>query len=379
MRTAEAPGQSGDAPSIVVVGGGQAGLATSYHLRRRGLEHVVLDASARAGDAWRHRWDSLRLFTPPRLDHLDGTPFPRRGDPPTKDEFADYLEAYEREHRLPVRHGVRVRRLSPDGAGFRLDTTAGTRRADVVVVAMSSLQVPKVPELAARLAPSTVSLHAAGYRGPAQLADGPVLVVGAGNSGAEIAVEAAGTHETWLAGRESGHLPFRIDGRFGRAVGTRVVAFAFLHVLTTGTPVGRRAQPRMQAMPDLLLRDRPKELARAGVRRVPRIETVRDGRPVAADGTVLDVATVVWCTGFRPGLDAWVDLPVLDDRGLPRQDRGVVAEVPGLYFVGQNFLYSKASEQIPGVSRDARHVVEHVAARAARRRATTRDAARART
>jgi putative flavoprotein involved in K+ transport len=155
-------------------------------------------------------------------------------------------------------------------------------------------------------------------------------------------------------------LPFRLDGFFGRNVASRFIAAAFLHVLTTDTPIGRRARPTMQARPDPLLRERPKDLRRAGVRRVPRITEVREGLPVAEDGTVLDVANVIWCTGFRTGLTDWVDLPVLDDRGMPRQSRGIVEDQPGLYFVGQNFLYAKASEQIPGVSRDARYAVEDI-------------------
>ncbi|MEG3614023.1 flavin-containing monooxygenase [Isoptericola haloaureus] len=351
--------QQHEAP-VVVVGGGQAGLATSYHLSRLGVEHVVLDAAARAGDSWRHRWDSLRLFTPPRVDHLDGLDLGRRGPVPTKDEFADYLERYEREFGLPVRHGVRVTRLAADGAGFRLEASDGEHLAEAVVVAMSGLQVPRVPELADRLSPGIRALHSTGYRNPAQLADGPVLVVGVGNSGAEIAVEAARDHETWLAGTEAGHLPFRIDGWFGRNLGTRVVAFVFRHVLTIDTPVGRRARPVLQSRADLLVRERPRDLRRAGIRRVPRIEDVSDGLPVAADGTVLDVGTVVWCTGFRTGLEDWVDLPVLDEHGRVRQVRGVT-DVPGLYTVGQDFQYAKASEQIPGVSRDARYVATRVA------------------
>jgi putative flavoprotein involved in K+ transport len=347
---------------ITVVGGGQAGLATSYQLGRLGLTHVVLDASDHAGDTWRHRWDSLRLFTPARIDHLDGLPFPRAGGPPSKDEFADYLDRYERELDLPVRHGVRVTRLSPDGDGFSLETSAGTLRSDVVVIAMSSLQVPHVPGLAATLDPAILSLHSAQYRNPGQLREGAVLVVGVGNTGAEIAVEVAGSHQTWLAGRESGHLPFRIDGRFGQVVASRVIAFAFLHVLTTDTPIGRKAQPVLQSRADPLLRERPKDFREAGVLRVPRIIEVREGRPVAEDGTVLDVANVIWCTGFGSGLTDWVDLPVFDEHGRPRQARGIVDEQPRLYFVGQDFQFAKASESVPGVSRDARHVAEHIAA-----------------
>ena len=346
---------------VAVVGGGQAGLAVSYHLRQRGLDHVVLDASERAGDAWRERWDSLRLFTPARLDHLDGMVFPGpSAHVPTKDEFADYLASYERQFALPVRHGTRVSRLSAGEDGFKLDTSAGAISADAVVVAMSSLQVPHVPAMAADLHSDIRSMHSVDYRNPAQLREGAVLIVGVGNTGAEIGVEVAQTHETWLAGAESGHLPFRVDGYFGRHVGTRIVAALFLHVLTTDTAIGRKVRPTMLANADPLLRERPGELRRSGAKRVPRIESVRDGLPVAADGTVLEVANVIWCTGFRSGLTEWVDLPVLDERGLPRHERGVVADQPGLYFVGQNFLYAKASEQIPGVSRDARYVVGHL-------------------
>ena len=243
---------------IVVIGGGQAGLATSYQLTQQGLPHIVLDASAHAGDTWRSRWDSLRLFTPARIDHLAGLPFPGRGGPPTKDEFADYLDSYEQQFALPVRHGVRVERLAADGAGYALATSQGEVRADAVIVAMSSLQVPRIPAMATALDPRIRSLHSAEYHNPEQLPDGGVLVVGAGNTGAEISVEVAQTHPTWLSGRESGHIPFRIDGAFGRNVGTRFIAFAFLHLLTTGTPIGRKAQPVMQSRTDPLLRERPR-------------------------------------------------------------------------------------------------------------------------
>jgi putative flavoprotein involved in K+ transport len=347
--------------AVAVVGGGQAGLAVSYHLQQRGLDHIVLDAGARAGEAWRNRWGSLRLFTPARLDHLDGMDFAGRSSRvPTKDEFADYLASYEQQFALPVRHGTRVRRLSLVDERFALETSKGVTTADAVVVAMSSLQVPHLPSMAAQLDPDIRSFHSIDYRGPTQLQEGPVLVVGVGNTGAEIGVEVAQSHETWLAGAESGHLPFRIDGFFGRHIGVRIVALLFLHVLTTDTVIGRKVRPAMVANADPLMRERPRDLRRSGIRRVPRIESVRDGLPVAADGTILEVANVIWCTGFRSGLTEWVDPAVLDERGHPRQKRGVATDQPGLYFVGQNFLYAKASEAIPGVSRDARYVVGHL-------------------
>lgn len=345
----------------VVVGGGQAGLAVGYQLTRRGLPYVILDAGTRIGDVWRNRWDTLRLFTPTRINGLEGMPFP--GDPhghASKDEVADYLEAYAAAFDLRVRLGTRVTHLGRDDDGFVLTTSTGGRlRADHVIVAMSSLQVPKVPAMAAELDPGIRSLHAQEYHNPDQLRPGGVVVVGIGNSGAEISVEVSRTHQTWLAGDEPKSLPFRIDSYFGTHVALHVIRFMFLHVLTTGTPIGRKARPKMLKGPDPLMRERPKDLRRAGVRRVPRITGVRDGRPVAGEDQVLDVANVIWCTGYRSGLD-WVDLPVLDDDGHPRQQRGIT-EVPGLFFVGQNFLYAKASETLPGVSRDARYVVEHLA------------------
>ncbi|WP_296667731.1 NAD(P)-binding domain-containing protein [Demequina sp.] len=348
---------------IVVIGGGQAGLATSYQLTMQGLDHVVLDANERPGGGWRHRWDSLKLFTPIRIDHLEGLPFPRRGPLPTAEEFADYLELYERTFELPVRHGTRVERLSAEGDGFTIRTSHGDVRADSVVVAMSSLQEPKVPALAAELAPGITSLHSSEYRNPGQLRPGGVLVVGVGNSGAEIAVETVRDHETWLAGRESGALPFRIDSWFGRNIGTRIVFHVFFHVLTMDTAIGRRARPVLLSQAAPLMRQRPADLRRAGVRRIPRIAGTRDGRPVAEDGTVPDITNVIWCTGYRTGLADWVDLPVLDDRDMPVQERGVVHDHPGLYFVGQNYLYAQASETVPGVSRDARYVADAIAAR----------------
>lgn len=352
-----------DIPTVVI-GGGQAGLSVGYHLAQRDLPFVILDGGHETGEVWRRRWDSLRLFTPARIDGLDGMRFPGRGNP-TKDEVADYLQAYADHFRLPVRHDTRVTSLTREGDRFHLVTTGGDVRADNVVIAMSSLQVPKTPPLAEQLAPTIHSLHAHDYRNPEQLPDGGVLVVGAGNSGAQIAVEAARTHATWLAGEPSGALPFRVDGAFGRHVGTRLVRFMFMHVLTTGTPIGRKARPTMLSSADPLMRDRPKELRRAGVQRVPRVTGIVDGRPVVGDGTgeqVLDVATVIWATGYRPGLE-WVDIPVLDERGVPRQERGIVHEVPGLYVVGMNFQYCKASETITGVGRDARYVVDHLEGR----------------
>lgn len=354
----------------VVIGGGQAGLSVGYHLARRGADFVILDAGDRIGDAWRHRWDSLRLFTSARFDALDGMPFPGpRGHWfPTKDEMADYLEAYADRFELPVRLRTRVSRLSKDGDTFTVQADDGrTWLAGNVVVAMSNFQAPWLPPFAGDLDPSITQLHSSEYRQPGQLRPGPVLLVGAGNSASEIAMDLAPMHEVWMSGRDTGHVPFHIESTAARILIPVVFRVLFHRVLTVRTPIGRRARDKHFGKGDPLIRVKPDQLAAAGVRRVPRTEGIRGGRPVLADGQVLDVANVIWCTGYHPGL-TWIDLPVFDgDRATPasepRHSSGVVDEIPGLYFVGRVFLYAMSSSQIQGVGRDAERIARQVTSR----------------
>lgn len=352
----------------IVIGGGQAGLSVGYHLRQLGRPFVILDANQRVGDSWRHRWDTLRLFTPARYDGLDGMPFPAAADHfPTKDEMADYLEAYARRFQLPIRHGVRVERLSR--AGDRFVVEAGPRRfeADNVVVAMANYQRPKVPAFGAELDPRIVQLHSSEYRRPAQLQRGDVLLVGAGNSAAEIAMDlhrqAASAHDRIVvAGRDTGRIPFRIGGWGGRHIGVRVVlGLLFKRVLTVDTPMGRRVRPKVLAHGGPLIRVRSSDLVAVGVERAPRVAGVRDGLPVLDDGRVLDVANVIWCTGYEPGF-SWIELPIHGDHE-PRHESGIVSEQPGLYFVGLEFLHALSSIMIHGVGRDAARIARHVASR----------------
>ena len=348
----------------VVIGAGQAGLSVGYHLKRRGVPFVILDAGDRVGDVWRRRWDSLRLFTPAKFAGLDGLPYPAPPNNfPTKDAFADYLEAYARHFALPVRLGVRVERLSRQGEGFLL--VAGDERFEArnVVVAMANYQRPRIPPFARELPSEIRQLHSVEYQNPNQLRAGGVLIVGAGNSGAEIALEASVDHPTFLAGRDTGHVPFRIDGLAARLLLVRLVLrVAFHRILTVATPIGRRIRAKVLHSGGALVRVKPRDLAAVGVQRVDRVAGVRDGRPVLADGRALDVANVVWCTGFHPGF-SWIDLPVFDRDGEPRHERGLVADQPGLFFVGLHFLYAASSTMIHGVGRDASRIADAVAAR----------------
>jgi len=361
---------------VVVIGAGQAGLSVGYHLAQLGIQFVILEARERIGDSWRERWDSLRLFTTGRLDSLDGMPFPAPGHQfPTKDEMAAYLEAYATRFRLPVRTGVRVTGLTRRGDRYLVSAGDLRFEADHVVVAMASYQEPRIPAFAAELASEIRQLHSREYRRPSQLQPGGVLVVGAGNSGAEIALEAVRTgHETWLSGRDTGKVPFRIDTVLSRYVLQPLLLRVIFHrLLTVDTPMGRKARPKIISSGGPLIRTKPKDLIAAGVRRVPRTAGIKDGRPVLEDGTVLDVTNVVWCTGFHPGF-SWIDLPVLDEHGEPKHERGLLPQEPGLSFVGLHFLYSMSSTMIHGVGRDAERIAEAVEqrlmARARRRQPT---------
>jgi putative flavoprotein involved in K+ transport len=349
---------------IVIIGSGQAGLSTGYHLARQGLPFVILEANQRVGDSWRARWDSLRLFTPARFDGIAGLPFPAgRYEFPTKDEMADYLEGYAKRFALPVRTGVRVTRLSRQGDGYLVEAGESRILADHVVVAMATYQRPRVPPFARELAPDVAQLHSSEYRNLSQLRSGGVLVVGAGNSGAEIALEAArGGHATWLSGRDTGAVPFRLDSSAGRLLVPFVFRVLFHRILTTGTPVGRKARPEVVSKGAPLIRVKRRDLAAVGVKLVPRVRGIENGRPVLDDGQVLDVGNVIWCTGFHPGL-SWIDLPIFGSDGEPEHQRGIVADEPGLYFVGLHFLYSLSSTMIHGVSRDAEYVAKAIAAR----------------
>lgn len=346
----------------LVIGGGQAGLAQGYHLAQRDIPYLIVDANERIGDAWRNRWDSLRLFTPARLDGLPGMPYPGyRWSFPSKNEFADYLENYADTFGLNVRIGVRVEGLTHDGQRFVANVGGRQIEADNVIVAMSSWQKPRIPDFASEIDTSVVQLHVADYRNPKQLPKGDVLVVGAGNSGAEIAKELARTRRVTLSGPSTGALPFRPESVLARVLMPFVGRVVFHRVLTTSTPIGRKARPKMIASGEPLIRVKPKDLAALGVEWVPRVIGVSGGKPQLEDGRILDVAGIVWCTGFRPGFD-WIDIPGFE-AGPSAHRRGIVDDPAGLYFLGQKFLHSVSSEQIHGVGRDAAYLADHIAAR----------------
>jgi putative flavoprotein involved in K+ transport len=335
---------------VVVIGGGQAGLAMGYHLARQGRGFVILDAAPRVGHVWRTRWDSLTLFTPARYSALPGLDFPAPPEHlPSKGEVADYLEQYARHFTLPVCSGEAVRALRPrgEGAGFEIETERGGYTANQVVIATGPFQRPRVPALATELSSEIVQMHSSEYRAPDQLPAGDVLVVGGGNSGVQIAAELAAArpaNRTWLSiGERLPRLPQRLLGQslfwWCERVG--------LMKISAATRLGRRMSGR-----EHLIGESPAMLARRlGVRVVGRTERAEAQRVRTRDGAEIEPAAIVWATGFRPDY-GWVEADVFDARGRPRHTRGVT-EVPGLYFLGLPWQHTRGSALLGWVGRDA--------------------------
>lgn len=355
---------------VVVIGAGQFGLAAAHFLTKRGIGVVVLEAHARIGDNWRTRYDSLRLYSPAKYDALPGLPMPLpRNAYPTGHQMADYLESYAAHFALPVRTGVTVdslRRAEESGYGYVIGAGERTFTAEQVVIAAGYFRIPHVPAFASELDPAIRHFHSSDYRRPSQLAAGPVLVVGLSHSGADMAMEAAAHgHHTIVSGKGHGELPVSVDSRLGR-LGWPVMKFVASNVLTVRTPIGRRMSREIRTGGAPLLRHRRTDLHKAGIELTDaRTVGVSDGRPMLADGRVLDVANVIWCTGFGPDF-GWIDVPIFDDEGWPMQARGVVPSAPGLYFLGLIFQYGFTSMLVVGAARDSAYVVDHIAARVGR-------------
>ena len=347
-----------DALDVIVIGAGQAGLATAHHLARHGLRFLVVDAAPTIGHAWRSRWDSLRLFTPAQYDGLPGLAFPGpAGTYPTRDEVADYLETYATTFELPVLLECAVTRLEHSDGLFALHTTRGRLLAHRVVVATGPFQTPVRPAVSADLPGSVTQLHSASYRSPADVAPGPVLVVGAGNSGRQIALELSGSHgaaghEVTLAvGIESLQLPQRVLGRDLFWWLTRLGVIT----KTTDSLLARR----MRARGDLVIGTPLRDLRRAGVRIRPRLTGTVPGGVRFADGAVGRPATVVWATGFRRDY-SWIDIPGVVDDGVVTHTRGL-SDVPGLAFVGLPWQHTRGSALLGFVGDDAGWVADRLA------------------
>jgi putative flavoprotein involved in K+ transport len=399
----------------IIVGGGQAGLATSYHLKGLGREHVVFEAADKAGNAWRNdRWDSFTFVTPNWSILLPGANY--EGNDPDgyllKDEIVAYFEQYVEKFDLPVRYNTTVSEVAPleNGNGYRVQTSGGTYQAKNVVIATGSFQKPKIPAFSANIPEEVLQLHSGHYRNPGQLPDGAVLVVGSGQSGMQIA------EELYQSGRSvylaTGFAP-RLPRRYrGRDIFVWLVATGFFEQPVDSLP---SPKTRFISNPQVSGKDGGHSLnlhqfVQDGVKLLGHIADAQDGRvmfkpdlkenlaktdkaekdmlamidryiesngidapqetvPDLQDGYALevvteldlkanDINTIIWGMGyfFDFGL---VKLPITDEDGCPVQKRGVT-HYPGLYFVGMNWLSTRKSAILLGVNEDVEHIVGHM-------------------
>jgi putative flavoprotein involved in K+ transport len=341
---------------VIVIGGSQAGLAMAWHLARQHLRFVVLEAGPEPGHSWRSRWDSLTLFTPAQYDALPGMPFPGSPDTyPAKDLVADYLNAYAAEFNLPVRLNTRVTALILTAEGFEARTGDGVFRARQVVVATGPFQAAYVPPAAQQLDGSVTQLHSAGYRNPRALPPGPVLVVGGGNSGFQIAGELAATRQVDLSiATKAPVLPQR---RAGKDLFWWLTRLGLMRV-TAESRVGRRVRAR----PDFVIGSSRRRLRMAGVRFRPAVAGA-EGRTVRfADGSSLDVGIVIWTTGYRSDY-SWLHIPGVVGGGRVIHRRGVT-DVPSLYFLGLPWQHSRGSALLGFVREDAAYLGDRITSRA---------------
>jgi putative flavoprotein involved in K+ transport len=339
---------------VAVIGGSQAGLAMAWHLTRRGLRFVVLEAAPEIGHTWRSRWDSLTLFTPAQHDALPGMPFPGRPDTyPTKDPVADYLRDYAAAFHLPVRLNARVTHLSKTAEGFEIGTQAEVFRARQVVVAAGPFQTPFIPPAAQRLDGAVTQLHSAGYRNPQALPAGPVLVVGGGNSGFQIAEElaAAGRRVDLSIATKQPVLPQRLAGK---DLFWWLTHLGLMRV-STESRLGRRMSSR-----DFIIGSSRRRLQKKGVRFRPRLTGAGGRTAQFADGGTLDAGVVIWATGYRPDY-SWIDIPGVVQDGQVTHRRGVT-EVSGLYFLGLTWQHTRGSALLGFVNDDAAYLAGRIAA-----------------
>lgn len=343
----------------IIIGGGQAGLAVGYYLAQRGENFIILDQNARSGDVWRSRWESLHLFTPSQFNSLPGMPISKpKNYFPSKDEVADYLENYAEHFSLPIRHNTKVECLNRGSQGYQITTNTASYSARNVIIATGPFQQPSIPKFASQLDAHMLQLHSSAYCNPEQIPANSVLVVGAGNSGAEIALELSKAgKKVWLSGRDVGRIP--ANSPLGKIFDGRLVWWIMTHMMTVDTPIGRKMQAEAEHHGTPLGRVKRDEIAAEGIILSPRISGVHSGKPQLETGEILPAEGVIWATGFKPDY-RWIDLPIFDEHGYPRHSRGVAQGAPGLYFIGLLFQTGLSSSLLGGVGKDAAYITDQV-------------------
>jgi thioredoxin reductase len=339
---------------VVVIGGGQAGLSVVYFLRRTGRSFVVLDAEDGPGAAWRHGWPSLRLFSPAEASSLSGWPMPRAHEGfPTRDEVIDYLTRYEQRYDVRVERPVLVQSVT--AAATHLDVRAVDRvwAARAVVSATGTWRAPFIPDVPGRELFAGRQLHSSQYGGPEAFAGARVLVVGGGNSGAQVLADVSNVADTcWSTERPPRFLPDDADGR---------VLFQQASVQWAATQAGRLLPPSPGGLGDIVMVPPVVDARARGVLVAQGpLQRLTTHGAIWPDGTARQFDAVIWCTGFRPALAHLDDLHVRDASGRVEVDGTRCVKEPRLWLVGYGDWTGYASATLIGVGRTARTTVERI-------------------
>jgi putative flavoprotein involved in K+ transport len=338
---------------VVVIGGGQSGLATGYYLRRTGLSFVILDEQEKPGGAWNQTWHSLRLFSPAEHSSLPGWLMPKgEKEYPHRDEVIDYLSKYEARYNLPVERPVKVLSVAKEGSSFMVRTNTGIWQAGAVISATGSWSKPFIPEYEGKEVFQGVQLHSAYYRRPEEFRGKKVLIIGGGNSGAQILAEvSAVAATTWVTLKEPKLLPDDIDGRY---------LFEFATLQYKAKLEGKTIQP-VGSLGDVVAVATVKAARDRGVlhSKRPFKYFTADG-VIWPDGTAENFDAVIWCTGFKPALDFLKELDVVEEDGRILTQGTRAEKLPGLWLVGYGSWTGYASATLIGVGRTARSTAEEV-------------------
>ncbi len=339
---------------VIIIGGGQAGLAAGYYLKQAKVSFLILEKGKAVGDSWRKRYDSLVLFTPRWYSSLPGLLL--KGDPDgyaSKDEIADYLEQYSIHFSLPIQVNTEILMLKKSAFGFKVTTNKGDYLAQKVIIATGPFQKPFIPYFSTNISQEVRQLHTSEYRNPLQLQEGQVLIVGAGNSGAQIAVELSDQTEVALSlGHQLKFMPLEL---FGKSIFWWFQKTGILRA-RVNSAIGKRLKKMGDPIFGYELRDRFRQ---GKVRLRARTENIASDIAIFRDHTRLQIKNVIWATGFIRDY-SWIHIPhVLDHKSMPVHDRGV-SPVPGLFFLGLPWQYRRGSALIGGVGEDAAYIVKHI-------------------
>ena len=340
---------------VAVIGGGQAGLAAGYYLKKMNKRFIILDEGGRIGDSWRKRWDSLMLFTPAKHDGLPGLTFPGQGGHfPGKDEMADYLEQYANTFSLQVMLKAKVNRLISVNSHFEIETSLSKLTAKNVVVTTGTNPHPRIPLLSSDLSSNIFQIHSSEYVNAESIPSGDVLVVGAATSGMEIALELAKTHKTFISGNPPFHIPDNL-----LKYGGELYWWIINNIITEKTAIGRKVKDKISHGGSPLIRISADDLKAAGIKNLPRVAGTSEGYPLLEDKTTVKVRSVIWATGYKPDY-SWIEMNITNDLGWPVTKRGVSTLQKGLYFVGMPFQFGLTSGLVGGIGRDAAYVSQYI-------------------